>query len=399
MTSPPDLKTGVDPASAATPGPERRWLGQRPTKPEWVTPWLVTWTRWVAIIGWLAAFAIQIRYHGVPFDREGLLVWIVLGLVAASIGLRAPWTVVIDWLPFALVLIAYDYLRGLADSLGMPTWWKPQLEVDKFMFGGTVPTIWLQEHFKYAKATWWDVTVSLTYVSFFLLPYLTAAVFWLRSRAEFRRWAGRFVSLSLLGFGLFALIPAAPPWAAAKCSAAQVADHPSSPACMRFIQRLVPDGGLLGPVTHPQPGAHSYVERLSGRGWPKLHLGIAQSLLDKGQGTVDQIAAVPSLHAGGTMLFAIFIWSRVRVWWKAVLVAYVLLMAVALAYAGEHYFSDVIAGWLAAAAVTAAFSFFERRRTRVQPVDTLDEPPHAPAPTASRMENPCPPIATMPSST
>jgi membrane-associated phospholipid phosphatase len=99
------------------------------------------------------------------------------------------------------------------------------------------------------------------------------------------------------------------------------------------------------------------------------------------------------------MLFLIFIWSRVRVWCKAVLVAYVLLMAVALAYAGEHYFSDVIAGWLAAAAVAAAFSFLERRRKRSKAVDTLDEPPHAPAPTASRMENPCPPIETMPSST
>jgi hypothetical protein len=393
-----DLKPGVDPASVATRGPHRRWR-QRLKRPEWVTPGLITWTRWVAIIGWLAAFAIQIHYHGVPFDREGLLVWIVLGLVAASIGRRAPWTVIVDWLPFALVLIAYDYLRGLSDTLGMPTWWTPQLNVDKFLAGGTVPTIWLQEHFKQPKAGWWDVTVTLTYVSFFVLPYLTAAVFWLRSRAEFRRWAARFVTLSLLGFGLFALIPAAPPWAAAKCSAAQVADHPSRPPCMGFIQRFVPDGGLLGPVAHPQPGAHAYFERLSGRGWPKLHLGIAQSLLDKGQGTVDQVAAVPSLHAGGTMLFVLFIWSRVRVWWKAVLVAYVLLMAVALAYAGEHYFSDVIAGWLAAAAVAAAFSFFERRRERAKPVDTLGGPPHAPAPTASRMENPCPPIETTPSST
>jgi membrane-associated phospholipid phosphatase len=353
----------------------------------------------VAIIGWLAALVIQIYYHGVPFDREGLLVWIVIGLVAASIGLRAPWTVIVDWLPFALVLIAYDYLRGLSDTLGMPTWWHPQNDVDKFMFGGVQPTIWLQEHFKHATVTWWDVTVSLTYVSFFLLPYLTAAVFWLRSRAEFHRWAARFVTLSFLGFGLFALIPAAPPWAAAKCSQAQVADHPSSPPCMGFLQRWVPDGGLLGPVAHPRPGALPYFERLSGRGWPKLHLGVAQSLLDEGQDTVDQVAAVPSLHAGGTMLFVIFIWNRVRMWWKAVLVAYAVLMAVALAYAGEHYFSDVLAGWACAFAVAGAFGFVERRRKQGRPVDTLDAPPHAPAPTASRMENPCPPIATTPSST
>jgi hypothetical protein len=67
---------------------------------------------------------------------------------------------------------------------------------------------------------------------------------------------------------------------------------------MRLGQRFDADGGLLGPVAHPRAGALPYLERLSGRGWPKMHLGIAQSLLDKGQDTVDQVAAVPSLHAG-----------------------------------------------------------------------------------------------------
>jgi len=74
-------------------------------------------------------------------------------------------------------------------------------------------------------------------------------------------------------------------------------------------------------------------------------------------------------------------------------------MALALAYAGEHYFADVLAGWLAAAAVSAVFAFFEHRRKRARPLDTLNEPPHPPELTASRMETPCPPIATMPSST
>lgn len=364
-----------------------------------MTARVLTWVRWVSIAGWLVAFEIQLRYHGVPFDREGLLLWIVLGLVAASIGWRAPWTVVVDWLPFALVLIAYDYLRGVSDKLGMPTWWTPQLDVDKFLFGGTEPTVWLQEHIKYSSARWWDVAVSLTYVSFFVLPYATAAVLWLRSRTEFRRWAGRFVCLSFLGFILFALIPAAPPWAAARCSAAEVAGHPANPPCMGFNPALVPHGGLLGPVLHARPGARPYLERISGRGWSELHLGVAKSLLDKGQATVDLVAAVPSLHAGGTLLLAIFLWRRVRVWWKAVLVAYVGFMAFALVYAGEHYLSDVLAGWLAAAVVSAAFAFFERRGKRAAPVDTLDEPPRTPEPTASRMENPCPPTEMTPSST
>jgi hypothetical protein len=342
--------------------------------------------RWAAVGCWVAAAALQLSYAGVPLDREALILWIMAGLVAATLGRRAPWTVVVDWLPFALALLAYDFARGASDKLGMATWWTPQLDVDRFLFGGTEPTVWLQERLKYPHARWWDVLVSLTYVSFFLLPYVTAGAFWLRSRREFRRWAARFVSLSFLAFALFALVPAAPPWAAARCPAAALADHPAYPVCMSFDPALVADGGLLGPVTGARAGAHAYVERLSGRGWSRLHLEVAQSLLEKGQGTVNLVAAVPSLHAGGTMLFAIFLWRRAGAWSRAMLVAYNLAMGFALVYAAEHYVADILAGWLAAAAVSVGFALLERRaelrRAAVPAADTLD----LPAPTASRME-------------
>ena len=91
------------------------------------------------------------------------------------------------------MLVGYDYLRGAAETMGMPTWWSPQLDIDKALFGGTVPTVWLQAHFRYPDVRWWDVGATLCYVSFFFAPYLLAGMLWLRSRAEFRRWALRFV--------------------------------------------------------------------------------------------------------------------------------------------------------------------------------------------------------------
>lgn len=360
-------------------------------------PVFLAWTRWTAVVVWLIAFAHECYAFGVPFDREGLILWIGAGLAAVTFGRRAVWTVLVDWLPFAAVLVVYDYARGISDTLGMPTWWTPQLDVDKALFGGIEPTVWLQEHFKYSTTRWWDVAVSLTYVSFFFLPYVTAGVLWLRSRTEFRRWAARFVALSFLGFALFALIPAAPPWAAARCSGAQVADHPSDPVCLAFRPAFVPDGGLLGKVTDPRPGAHAYVERISGRGWSHLHLGIAQSVLDKGQAAVDLVAAVPSLHAGGTLLFVLFVWRRVRLHWRVVLAAYALFMAIALVYAAEHYVSDILAGWLCAVLVSVAFDRFERRRAARTAADTLDGPDLAP--TESLMETEWPPTVTTPSST
>ena len=323
---------------------------RRSTFGQTVTDPIFLWTlRIAACAVYAVALYMQVRFHGVPFDRSGLLVWIAAGLLCVTIGRRAPWSVVIDFLPFAAVLVAYDYLRGVSDNLGMPTWWTPQVDIDRFLFFGHVPTVWLQEHFHYDTVRWWDVAVCIIYFSFFFLPYVTAGVLWLRSRREFRRWAVRFVTLSFLGFGLFALIPAAPPWAAARCTAAQVANHPSNPSCMYGRGFGVEGGGLLGTMSHPRPDTTQYVERgLATRGWSRLHLSAARSLLEYGQQTVDQVAAVPSLHCGGTVLFVLFFWKRTPKILRPLLAVYPVAMALTLAYSAEHYITDCLAGGLCA---------------------------------------------------
>jgi hypothetical protein len=369
------------------------------------TPWFPTdmlagqilrGARWSACALWLILFVRECYYYGVPFDRTGLLVWIGGGLLAASIGYHPIWLlwVAVDFLPLAAVLIVYDYLRGLSESLGMPVWWHPQIDVDKFLFLGTEPTVWLQEHLKHPDVRWYDVGVCICYYSFFFLPYVTAGALWLRGRADFYRWTLRFVGLSFFAFTLFALIPAAPPWAAAHCTAAQVADHPSSPGCMYLPGQLVPSGGLLGPMTSHLPGANPWVEQLAGRGFYKLHLGVANSLLSEGRAIADAVAAVPSLHLGGTVLFVLFMWRRVSKWWRPVLVAYPFAMTFTLVYAGEHYVSDCIAGALAAVLVHVIANRIERRRRRAGAVDTLGDE-HAPVPS---LETQCPPTVTTPSS-
>ena len=63
---------------------------------------------------------------------------------------------------------------------------------------------------------------------------------------------------------------------------------------------------------------------------------------------------MPSLHAGSAMLVALFLWPMASTLWRVVLLGYVLLMALALIYTGEHYAVDVVAGWLTAGAGAAA---------------------------------------------
>lgn len=374
-----DTTITAEPAPAAATHPAVRWLG------------------WAALAIWLVALVVQIRLNGVPLDRQGVLAWIAAGLLAFSIGRRPLWTVVVDWLPFAGVLIAYDYARGMSEGLGMPVLWQQPVDVDRFLGGGTVPTVWLQEHLKLGHPTWWEAVVSLTYVSFFLLPYVVAGVFWARSRTAFHQWAARFVTTSFLGVLCFVLLPAAPPWAAAACRTIDVHGGPNNPGCMYFSAYYAGPHGLLGALHPVHAGAHPWVERLSSRGWGALHVTVAKQLLDEGQATVDLVAAMPSLHAGCTLLFCLFVWQRVNRWWRPLLVAYPLFMAFTLIYSAEHYLVDILAGWVLAVLVHLGFNRLERwlarRRNRAPAVDTLV----AQSPTV--MEQQWPPIATTPSST
>jgi hypothetical protein len=368
---------------------------RRLTRPRWLTNGHLVVVRWLAIAVWLGLFISECVVRGIPFDRESVLLWIATGAMAISIGKRSVAFVLLDFLPFAVVLAAWDYLRGAADTLGMPAWWHPQVDIDRFLGLGSEPTLWLQEHLRQPSVQWYDVLVSFVYCSFFVVPYLTAGVLWLRSRTEFWRWVLRYSAMAMLAYAVFALLPTAPPWAASRCTAADVAGHPTDPLCMTSHHGFVPHN-LLGPYSGYQPGTSHHLTRIVWRGFDSLHIALAHHLWTKGLAIADRIAAVPSLHFGSAMLVAVFFWSRVRWWLRPLLAAYPVAMAFSLVYSGEHYVTDCLAAAVLALGVHLVGNWIERRRKERRRLDTLDAPP-------VDLEKSCPPShplrATTPSST
>nr|WP_231751018.1 phosphatase PAP2 family protein [Mycobacterium sp. NAZ190054] len=319
--------------------------------------------RWAAVGGWAVVVVWRTVTEGFAFNRELILVYVCTGLAAASIGQgRRILYVVRDWLPFALVLIAYDLSRGAALFVGTPTLWHWQADMDRLMFAGTMPTVWLQERLKLPEPPWWEVVISSVYMSFFILPYVVAGALWLRNREEWKSFVRLFVGLSFTALVIYALMPAAPPWAAARCTPVDVAGGPSDPDCMFRSARGVPDGGLLGAMQSTQSGANDWIERIVGRGWGALELHTASALIDQGQASVNLVAAIPSLHAALSLGIAAFLWTRVHKWWRPVLIAYPLVMAFTLVYTAEHYVIDILLGWVLAAVVSTALWLYERRR-------------------------------------
>lgn len=319
--------------------------------------------RWVAVAVWAVAVGYWTVTAGFAFNRELLLLYICVGLAVASIGQRRRvFYVIRDWLPFALVLVLYDMSRGAASFVGRPTLWEWQADIDRWMFFGTVPTVWLQEHLKAPSPPWWEVLSSTVYMSFFILPYVVAGILWLRDREEWKAFARLFVGLSFVALAIYTLLPAAPPWAAARCTAVEVAGGPANPPCMFGSGAGVADGGLLGAMSGARDGANPWVERIVTRGWQRLDLHTASALIDQGQSSVNLVAAIPSLHAALTAGIAAFLWHRVRRGWRPWLAGYVLVMAFTLVYTAEHYVIDILLGWGLAAVVLTTMKRWEAHR-------------------------------------
>ena len=231
-------------------------------------------------LGYAAALIALVVTVGVPTDRASLLLIILAGLAIPCLGQgwRAYRRVLLDWLPFTAVLVVYDVSRGLATWVGLPLHMSDIAAADRDMFGGTVPTVWLQDHFLHPGApTWYDALATLVYITHFLATPIVAAVLWVRNREIWIQFITRVIALSVAGLVTYVLFPAAPPWYAAR-------------------------EGVIEPVI-----------RASSRGWLWLHINHAGNLLSAGQLAANPVAAMPSLHTAFATLIALFVIGRLAV--------------------------------------------------------------------------------------
>ena len=284
--------------------------------------------RWAVPAAYLAALALATTFRGLPTSRDALFLWILLGLVAASLttGHLRLRSLILEWLPFGAILFAYDLLRGSADSI-FAAHVEPQLRADELLFGGTVPTVWLQQHLWHGPGDlgWVDWAAWAVYLTHFFGTLVLAAGLWLAGSRLFRPYVATVALLAAAGFATYALFPAAPPW-------------------------LASDEGALEPTAR--------IVRFVSDAAPFDFFG---AIWEHGAHYANDVAAVPSLHAAYALLIALFLWPIVRGPGRIAVAAYPLAMAFALVYTAEHYVVDVLLGWAYAAAAAVAVMAVARR--------------------------------------
>lgn len=255
--------------------------------------------------------------------------YVIGGTLAASAGLllllerrrAASGTAALYLVGFVL----WAHLRRFGDETGVPWQYGYVIALERALTGG-IPTVWLQERlYTPGTAGALDAAMTAVYLSYFLVPHLTALLLWRCGAAVFRQYVYAVLITAYLGLAVCYAVPTAPPWLAA-----QAGEIPP-------VTRIVPE--LAG---GQEAAAYREGHELAG---------------------VNPVAAMPSLHMALTVLVAAAAW-RLR---RAAGVAgagYAAAMGFALVYLGDHYTADVLAGALSAAAAWTAAGVLASRRGR-----------------------------------
>ena len=282
-----------------------------------------------AVGGWVFLVVAYLFFAGIPFDRANQLILILTAALAFSVGKdHGPLRIFADWIPFFILLYAYDFSRGAADQFGRKVLVEQIYDIELSWFGmsGQIPTVWLQQHLYQAdQIPLWESLIALVYTSHFVVPWAIIGTLYIRNRDLWKKFARRIIFISLGALLTYVLLPAAPPWYAANSG--------------------------IGPE----------VLRISTRGWSALGIPVAGQIISLGQGVVNQVAAIPSLHAGMAILISIFFWSRVQLAMKLLLIVYSLSMVFTLVYGGEHYVFDAVLGGIYAWLVHYGCQVWEKR--------------------------------------
>jgi hypothetical protein len=229
-----------------------------------------------------------------------------------------------DWLPFVAILVAYAVLHELAEPLERGAHVQPQLGFDEWLFGGTSPTVRLQQEFWHPDSPhWWDYAAWAVYLSHFVVPVGVAVALWWRDLGEFRKFRTLVVTAAFAGFLTYVIYPAIPPW-------------------------LASNRGDMG---------HSV--RIVRAMWDHLGASGVAAVFGENSSVAFPVGALPSLHAAAPFMVMLFFWNRAPRW-RALLLVYTAAMAVTLVYTADHFVFDILLGWTYAAVVYAVATWWCR---------------------------------------
>lgn len=261
---------------------------------------LLTFSLFIAYILIMTAIMIW-QGVGIAPDRYALI------LLLGSLLVKRTRSFILDWVPFLLILISYDFLRGLAYSkLITNVHYLELIKAEEWIFQ-VIPTITLQKNFfNPASLAWYDFTSTIFYFLHFALPLAFGYFLWMYNKTHFRQFVIAISLLSYAAWVTFVFYPTAPPWLAAK-------------------EQLLPEvTKILDYTLGAFPTTYEF---------PTIYHNL----------NPNPVAAVPSLHGAYPFLVLLFFIRFFKL--KGLLfLPYVLIVWTSMVYLGEHYVVDLLIG-------------------------------------------------------
>jgi membrane-associated phospholipid phosphatase len=224
---------------------------------------------------------------------------------------------------FALLWVVYDSMRVFPNYSFHPVHISEPYLFDKQWFGINTATgrQTLNEYFAAHTSTGLDIITALFYLTWIPVPMAFAAWLWFRYRPLFIRFSYGYLMTNLIGFSIYYLYPAAPPW---------------------YVE-------LNGFVFHTDT-------LRSSAGLEKFDQLIGFPLFERiYQRNSNVFAAIPSMHSAYPLI-TWFYARQVRERWPAILFATLSIgIWLSAIYLRHHYIIDVLLGILTA--ITGYFSF------------------------------------------
>ncbi|MDQ6710616.1 MAG: phosphatase PAP2 family protein [Candidatus Dormibacteraeota bacterium] len=263
-----------------------------PRRRSWLIPSIVG-----SYLGAVTLFMVFVLHLSVSPER-----FLILMLIAALVLGRGK-LFLADWIPFLVLFLSYEYLRGLSGKVGMPV--HDVTDLERLVSAGQVPTLLLQHALYHpGQVRWYDIASTTFYFLHFAFPLGVGYLLWIVARRDFLRFSRTLIAMSFAAFFFFLLVPVAPPWIAVT-------------GVVKIIDHTLPSFTDLPGIGTPATIYHFFY--------------------------ANKYAAMPSMHAAYPFLGALFA-ARVFGWRALPLFLYTAGVWFSIVYLGEHYIVDIIGG-------------------------------------------------------
>ncbi|OGD24276.1 MAG: hypothetical protein A2Y69_11495 [Candidatus Aminicenantes bacterium RBG_13_59_9] len=243
-----------------------------------------------------------------------------------------------DWFVFIGFIYLFDSFRGsifiATCRLGLPVHTLYVIKIEQFLFGG-IPSVMLQNLLLRSDAAsgfgWFEKLITVAHGSHFVAFLMIGFIIWFYQPRFFRFFKVSFYVTIFLGLLGYFAVPTVPPWMASNV--------------FGLLPRIIRFNAIIYNLAIPD--------------------------ITSGFDT-NPIAAMPSLHAAFPFLCALILWRiyRFKAW---PFYLYALLMQFAIVYTGDHYVTDVLAGFVLGVFCYVAALVLTRKNTQAEESEAAEK--------------------------